>query len=77
MEPAMADTSAHTRAIAAGGQLAMDPQDHGVMYGWSFYDPDGPLRGLLDGSQGGAVVARRGDGPDAGRFRDPGVERTP
>ena len=29
------------RAIAAGGQHAMDPQDHGFMYGWSFYDPDG------------------------------------
>jgi uncharacterized protein len=29
------------RAIAGGGQHAMDPQDHGFMYGWSFYDPDG------------------------------------
>ena len=29
------------KAIAAGGQHAMDPQDHGFMYGWSFYDPDG------------------------------------
>jgi uncharacterized protein len=29
------------RAIAAGGQHAMDPQDHGFMYGWSFYDLDG------------------------------------
>jgi len=28
-------------AIAAGGMPAMDPQDHGFMYGWSFYDPDG------------------------------------
>jgi uncharacterized protein len=28
-------------AIAAGGTHAMDPQDHGFMYGWSFYDPDG------------------------------------
>lgn len=28
-------------AIAAGGSHAMDPQDHGFMYGWSFYDPDG------------------------------------
>ena len=28
-------------AIAAGGKHAMDPQDHGFMYGWSFYDPDG------------------------------------
>jgi uncharacterized protein len=29
------------RAVAAGGQHAMNPQDHGFMYGWSFYDPDG------------------------------------
>ena len=29
------------KAIAAGGQHAMEPQDHGFMYGWSFYDPDG------------------------------------
>jgi len=29
------------KAIDAGGQHAMDPQDHGFMYGWSFYDPDG------------------------------------
>ena len=29
------------RAIAAGGQHAMEPHDHGFMYGWSFYDPDG------------------------------------
>jgi uncharacterized protein len=28
-------------AIAAGGSHAMDPMDHGFMYGWSFYDPDG------------------------------------
>jgi predicted lactoylglutathione lyase len=28
-------------AIAAGGQHALEPQDHGFMYGWSFYDPDG------------------------------------
>jgi uncharacterized protein len=28
-------------ALAAGGQHAMDAQDHGFMYGWSFYDPDG------------------------------------
>jgi hypothetical protein len=27
-------------AIAAGGKPAMDPMDHGFMYGWSFYDPD-------------------------------------
>jgi uncharacterized protein len=28
-------------AIAAGGAPALDPMDHGFMYGWSFYDPDG------------------------------------
>lgn len=28
-------------AIEAGGTHAMDPQDHGFMYGWSFYDLDG------------------------------------
>jgi predicted lactoylglutathione lyase len=28
-------------AIANGGSPALDPQDHGFMYGWSFYDPDG------------------------------------
>jgi predicted lactoylglutathione lyase len=28
-------------AIAAGGTHAVEPQDHGFMYGWSFYDPDG------------------------------------
>jgi predicted lactoylglutathione lyase len=29
------------KAIAAGGSYAMEQQDHGFMYGWSFYDPDG------------------------------------
>jgi predicted lactoylglutathione lyase len=28
-------------ALGAGGSRAMDPMDHGFMYGWSFYDPDG------------------------------------
>jgi len=28
-------------AIEAGGKHAMDPQDHGFMYGRSFYDLDG------------------------------------
>lgn len=28
-------------AVAAGGSHAMPPQDHGFMYGWSFYDLDG------------------------------------
>jgi uncharacterized protein len=30
-----------TKAVAGGGRPAMDPQDHGFMYGWSFYDLDG------------------------------------
>ena len=29
------------QAIEAGGSYALDAQDHGFMYGWSFYDPDG------------------------------------
>jgi predicted lactoylglutathione lyase len=29
------------QAIAAGGSYAADAQDHGFMYGWSFYDLDG------------------------------------
>jgi predicted lactoylglutathione lyase len=29
------------KAIAAGGSHVMDPQDHGFMYAWSFYDLDG------------------------------------
>jgi predicted lactoylglutathione lyase len=29
------------KALAAGGTNAMPPQDHGFMYGWSFYDLDG------------------------------------
>ena len=29
------------KAVAAGGKHAMDPMDHGFMYGWSFYDLDG------------------------------------
>jgi uncharacterized protein len=30
-----------TKAVAAGGRPAMPPQDHGFMYGSSFYDLDG------------------------------------
>jgi predicted lactoylglutathione lyase len=30
-----------TGAVRAGGAHAMDPLDHGFMYGWSFYDLDG------------------------------------
>jgi len=29
------------KAVDAGGQHAVDKQDHGWMYGWSFYDIDG------------------------------------
>lgn len=29
------------KAIDNGGSHAMDPMDHGFMYAWSFYDPDG------------------------------------
>jgi predicted lactoylglutathione lyase len=29
------------KAVAAGGAHAVDAQDHGFMYGWSFYDLDG------------------------------------
>ena len=29
------------KAIDGGGKHAMDAQDHGFMYGWSFYDLDG------------------------------------
>ena len=29
------------KAVANGGSRALDPQDHGFMYGWSFYDPEG------------------------------------
>jgi predicted lactoylglutathione lyase len=28
-------------AVSSGGSHAMDPKEHGFMYGWSFYDPDG------------------------------------
>jgi predicted lactoylglutathione lyase len=28
-------------AVESGGSPAGDRQDHGFMYGWSFYDPDG------------------------------------
>ena len=29
------------KAVAAGGEHAMSPMDHGFMYAWSFYDLDG------------------------------------
>jgi len=34
---------AYETAVANGGALANDPQDHGFMYTKSFYDPDGHL----------------------------------
>jgi uncharacterized protein len=30
-----------TKAVALGGAHALEPQDHGFMYGWSFHDLDG------------------------------------
>jgi predicted lactoylglutathione lyase len=30
-----------TKAVTADGRPAMEPQDHGFMYGGAFYDPDG------------------------------------
>jgi len=35
------------KAIAAGGRQAMDPQDHGFMYSWDFYDLDGNQWGIF------------------------------
>jgi len=29
------------KAVSSGGKRAMEPMDHGFMYGWSFYDLDG------------------------------------
>lgn len=29
------------KAVESGGARALDPVDHGMMYGWSFYDVDG------------------------------------
>jgi len=29
------------KALGGGGRPAKEPQDHGFMYGWSFYDLDG------------------------------------
>lgn len=37
---AQVDEMVH-KAVSSGGSHAMDSQDHGFMYGWSFYDPDG------------------------------------
>src|SRR5258706_2783534 len=46
------------KALDAGGSHAMDPQDHGFMYGWSFFDLDGHhLEGLWLGPKGGPRMA--------------------
>ena len=37
---AAVDAMVHA-ALAAGGSPATPPEDHGFMYEWSFYDPDG------------------------------------
>ncbi len=34
-------------AVENGGKQAGQPQDHGFMYDWSFYDPDGHGWGVL------------------------------
>lgn len=35
-----------TKAMAAGGSQAHEPEDYGFMYQWGFYDPDGHGWGL-------------------------------
>ncbi len=35
------------RAVAGGGKPAGEPQDHGFMYDWSFYDLDGHGWGVM------------------------------
>lgn len=35
------------RAVENGGEAAGEPQDHGFMYDWSFYDLDGHGWGVL------------------------------
>lgn len=48
------------KAFETGGRPAMDPTDHGFMYGWSFYDPDGHHWEVFHmdpaAAQGGATV---------------------
>ncbi|WP_026561859.1 VOC family protein [Metabacillus halosaccharovorans] len=31
------------KALASGGKISNDPQDHGFMYGWGFQDLDGHI----------------------------------
>lgn len=49
------------KAITAGGQHAMKPQDHSFMYGWSFYDLDGHHWEVLwmDDSATGATSSKQ------------------
>jgi hypothetical protein len=58
------------KAVAAGGAHAMEPQDHGFMYAWSFYDPDGHhwevfwiLRPQYLGIGGGATTSEASELP--------------
>jgi predicted lactoylglutathione lyase/predicted 3-demethylubiquinone-9 3-methyltransferase (glyoxalase superfamily) len=55
------------KAIAAGGRHAMQRQDHGFMYGWSFYDLDGHHWEVLwmDESSTGAAASKRKITPTA------------
>ena len=36
-----------TKAVAAGGTIPRDPEDHGFMYGHAFEDPDGHIWELV------------------------------
>ena len=54
------------KAVAAGGSHAVEPQDHGFMYGWSFYDLDGHQREVfwmdpsaINGDRARAAYGRR------------------
>ena len=59
------------KAVSAGGKHASDPQDHGFMYGWSFYDPDGH-HGKSSGWIHRRSSSRRSPGNHTGR---PGVQQ--
>ena len=48
-------------AVSNGGRPAMDSMDHGFMYGWSFYDPDGHHWEVLWMDE----AAMAGEGPQA------------
>ena len=55
-------------ALAAGGTRAAEPMDHGFMYGWSFYDPDGHHWEVfhMDPAALAQSPARRPDGTSRG-----------